>query len=92
VACLAYTCYNSLQEAVAMPKAGDLIRKAREKRGWNRTLLAKKSGVDRGLLCRIEDGDKSGSNQTVVRLFEILGLDLNLLKTGEPAAYVPGSP
>lgn len=70
------------RSAMASSPAGKLIREARLAREpqWTRTELAKRSGIDRALICRIEDGTMSGSVTTVVTLAKLLDIDLNLLK------------
>ena len=47
----------------------------------SRSGLAKAAGVDRALLTRIEQGDLSGSIDTLVAIALVLELDLNALKT-----------
>ena|GEM_PF-4226668 len=59
---------------------GELIRRTREGRGMTRTQLSRASGVDRGMLSHIEDGDLSGSIETLLRLAKALDMDLNPLK------------
>lgn len=54
---------------------GDLIRQAREARGWTLTELARRSEVDHALVSRIESGQRTGSPTTLHRLATALGLD-----------------
>lgn len=66
---------------------GRLIRDAREKRGWSRSELSRQSNVDRALVTRIEDGERTGSVDTVVAIAKVLDIDLNLLKTDPDAPF-----
>jgi transcriptional regulator with XRE-family HTH domain len=59
---------------------GALVRLTREKRGWSRSELSRRAGVDRGMLIRIEDGSLEGSVSTLRKLAKALDMDLNLLK------------
>lgn len=64
-----------------MPSSvGSLVQAAREKRGWSLAELARRSGVSRSLVSRIESGRMSGSLETVVGIAGVLDIDLNLLK------------
>lgn len=63
-----------------MPSAGSLIEAAREERGWSIAELARRTGVSRSLVSRIESGLMSGSLDTVVAIAKQLDIDLNLLK------------
>lgn len=58
----------------------DLVRAARESRGWSKSELARQAKVDRALVSRIEEGERTGSVETVVAVAKALDIDLNALK------------
>lgn len=68
-----------------MARHGELIRRAREARGWSISELARAAGIDRPMVSRIERAELSGSLVTVAALFAALDMDLNLLKPDSDA-------
>ncbi len=59
------------------------LRKAREKRGWTQEQLEDASGVDQGVISRLERGESANpTNDTVVKLETALGLERGTLVFG----------
>lgn len=73
-----------------MAGLGQRLRTLRERRGWNQTELAERSGVDSGRISRIESGKRMGrlSAAHVVRLALALEVSLDHLLTGERSGLV----
>jgi transcriptional regulator with XRE-family HTH domain len=44
---------------------GDVVRKLRQKRGWNQSELAAAAGVHKNTVARIEDGDEGVTGKTL---------------------------
>jgi transcriptional regulator with XRE-family HTH domain len=69
-------------------RLGEILKTARERRGLSLYALAEKSGVDRGLLWRIEQGQVNNPKaENLSRIAEALGLSLTdvYAKAGYPA-------
>jgi transcriptional regulator with XRE-family HTH domain len=58
---------------------GELIRKLREERGVTQRTLASQAGVNRSTLRRIEAGLTSGDMETVEKVLNYLGYELEAL-------------
>lgn len=68
----------------------DLLRSARLAKGWSQSELARRCGMDRAHVARLESGQRGASMETLARLVEVLELDPRLVFTSAPAA--PGAP
>jgi transcriptional regulator with XRE-family HTH domain len=52
-----------------------LLRSARVAKGWSQAELARRCGLDRAHLARLESGQRGASMETLARLVEVLELD-----------------
>lgn len=60
------------------------LRTARDGRGWTMDVLAKRSGISKGTISRIESGEiVNPSNDTVTKLEQALGLRRGTLIFGQ---------
>lgn len=59
---------------------GDLIRKLREEQGISQRVLAARAAVNRSTLRRIEDGRTAGDIETMERVLDYLGYELEALE------------
>src|ERR1700752_622095 len=83
--------FGSILPGMAQQGPGDVIRLAREQRGWSQDLLAKRVGVSQPAIKKIEDGDPRQS-KFLAKIAQVLALDLALLDpslNGSPAPAVP---
>lgn len=58
---------------------GDRIIAVREKRGWNQTELAKRLGISKSVMSRIESGTRPLEDSLLVKLVEILEVSSDYL-------------
>lgn len=58
---------------------GDRIKAIREKRDWTQTLLAKKMGISKSVMSRIEAGTRPLEDSLLVKLVEILEVSSDYL-------------
>ena len=66
-----------------MPRAGDRIRTARERRRWTQEQLAGAAGISKGFLSDIENDKRNISSESALRLADALGISLDYLVRGE---------
>lgn len=57
----------------------DLIRAARERRGWRKAELARRAEVSEATITRIESGTRTGAAHTIAKIARALELDLVVL-------------
>lgn len=69
---------------------GDLIRSARERKGWSISELARRAGLDRSMLSRIEAGQIRGSASTQLKLALALDLPLGQVLTAAARSEAEG--
>ena len=59
---------------------GELIKEKRKQRGWTQTEVALKSGVDRTVICRLENGKKKQPRaETWLKLCRALNIPNDLI-------------
>lgn len=64
---------------------GELVRKARQRKGWSLRDLERETGIKNPTLCWIENGHtKDPSWRNVVKIAKALNLKLNRLAECEP--------
>jgi transcriptional regulator with XRE-family HTH domain len=56
-----------------MRTIADMIREARQSKGWTQATLANKAGVGRGTVARVECGRGDASPENLQRLLAVLG-------------------
>lgn len=66
----------SPDEAEYRQRLGDLIRRARERKGWSQTELATQLGVTRATVANYEDGSSEPGTYRIAALREHLGIKL----------------
>lgn len=66
-----------------MNKIGDVLKSAREKAGLTQMELSNKVGVSRAYYADVERGRYTPSLKVLSRLADILGIDLNFLKSDD---------
>ncbi len=66
-----------------MPPVGERIREAREKRGLTQEKLAEKTGLSKGFLSDVENGNSDISSDNLLKLADVLGANLDYLLRGE---------
>lgn len=76
-----------------MNATASLIKRRREALNWSLTDLADKVGVDKSFLSRVENGERSPSDEQAQKLGQILGVpaELLLLDSGRLPAEVQGA-
>lgn len=63
---------------------GDRIKALREKRDWSQTLLAKKIGISKSVMSRIESGTRPLEDSLLVKITDVLDTSADyLLGIGE---------
>jgi transcriptional regulator with XRE-family HTH domain len=65
---------------------GTRIRARRTELGWTQDDLAQKAGISKGFLSDLENGKRGTGADTLLDLARVLGLSLDFLMTGAPAA------
>lgn len=68
-------------------RVGDLIRRAREYKGWSQEDLAKAVGVVRGTILKYELGRTSPTADQMPRILAAVGLKLSALEEPPPKAH-----
>lgn len=71
---------RSEKEKIIIKQLSELIRKKREEMGMSSTLLASEIGVDEKQVRRIEKGESLLPIVSLLKIFYVLQLDLDLLK------------
>ena len=66
-----------------MPRPGDRIRSARERRGWTQGGLADASGISKGFLSDVENDKRNLSSESALKIADALGISLDYLLRGE---------
>ncbi len=66
------------------------IKDARKRMGLTQAVLAKRSGISRVALNSIEKGTTNMSVETLVRLLDVLGLDLRIVQKPVDRGRVAG--
>ena len=66
-----------------MPSAGDRVREVRDKRGWTQEKLAEKTGLSKGFLSDVENGNSDISSENLLKVADALGANLDYLLRGE---------
>jgi transcriptional regulator with XRE-family HTH domain len=66
-----------------MRNIGSGIRRTRCESGMTQEMLAKKTGVGRSLISKIETGESDGSLQTIKKIAHALGVTVNDLLDDE---------
>lgn len=69
---------------------GALLRKAREKRGWTWNRTATESGLKADQIKGIEQASKAYTNDSLLVLARVFGLELVLQAKGSVAALTKG--
>ena len=57
---------------------GNLIQRARKKRGWTQTELGEKSGLRQETISLMETGNPAAKLETVLAVISALGLELRI--------------
>lgn len=70
---------------------GALLRKAREKRGWTWNRTATESGLKADQIKGIEQASKAYTNDSLLVLARVFGLELVLQAKGSVAALTKGA-
>lgn len=70
---------------------GALLRKAREKRGWTWNRTATESGLKADQIKGIEQASKAYTNDSLLVLARVFGLELVLQAKGSEAAFTHGA-
>jgi transcriptional regulator with XRE-family HTH domain len=58
---------------------GKLIRKIRRLAGVSQAELAERCGLSQALICMIENGERTATEEVVSRLADVFGVEANLL-------------
>jgi transcriptional regulator with XRE-family HTH domain len=66
-----------------MPSVGDRVREAREKRGLTQEKLAERTGLSKGFLSDVENGNSDISSENLLKVADALGANLDYLLRGE---------
>ena len=77
--------------AMTPKQIGALLRKAREKRGWTWNRTATESGLKADQIKGIEQASKAYTNDSLLVLAKVFGLELVLRAKGSEAAFTKGS-
>ena len=72
-------------------QSGALLRKAREKRGWTWNRTATESGLKADQIKGIEQASKAYTNDSLLVLARVFGLELVLQAKGSVAALTKGA-
>lgn len=70
----------------------DLVTIEREKRGWTKAELARRAGVSKSVITRLEKGERVGLADTVLRVITALGIPSDVASRvlrGAPVEAVP---
>jgi len=70
---------------------GALLRKAREKRGWTWNRTATESGLKADQIKGIEQASKAYTNDSLLVLAKVFGLELVLRTKGSGSAFTNGA-
>ena len=79
-----HLCYETLTNADAMTTKdvqvllATSIRYHREKRGWDKTDLARRAGLSRPMISQLESGGRMPSFPTLAKLGKALGLTVHV--------------
>jgi len=65
-----------------MPSVGERVREVREKRGWTQEKLAEKTGLSKGFLSDVENGNSDISSENLLKVADALGANLDYLLRG----------
>lgn len=65
-----------------MPSVGERVRGVREKRGWTQERLAEKTGLSKGFLSDVENGNSDISSENLLKVADALGANLDYLVRG----------
>lgn len=72
-------------------RLGARLKAARMAKGWTQQELADKSGLTPAFLSYLENGTRSGSLESLLKLAVALGMEPELLLAGKVAAPKPGT-
>ena len=73
-------------------RLGDRLKAARAAKGWTQSELAEKTGLTPAFLSYLENGTRSGSLDSLVKLAEALSLDPEALLGGKAPSKKPYPP
>jgi transcriptional regulator with XRE-family HTH domain len=65
-----------------MPSVGERVREVREKRRWTQEKLAEKTGLSKGFLSDVENGNSDISSENLLKVADALGANLDYLVRG----------
>ena len=66
-----------------MPRPGDRIKTARERRQWTQEQLAEAARISKGFLSDIENDKRNISSESALKIADALGISLDYLLRGE---------
>jgi transcriptional regulator with XRE-family HTH domain len=69
-------------------RLGERLKALRKAKGWTQQELADKAGLTPAFLSYLENGSRSGSLESLLKLAEALGTEPELLLAGKPS--IPG--
>jgi transcriptional regulator with XRE-family HTH domain len=72
-------------------RLGSRLRAARQAKGWTQQELAERTGLTAAFLSYLENGSRSGSLESLVKLAEALSLEPELLLGGKAAKDSKGT-
>lgn len=81
---------ETLKRIETLDDLGAALRKARKAAGLTLTEAAHSMGVGRRLLTELENGNRNAGIESVLRIVQLLGLDLFVNRRGQPV--LPTSP
>ena len=70
---------------ITKDEIGARLRARRKQRGWSLTKLTEQSGINNGSLSKIERGTQSVTSETLVRLCDAYGIEIDQLLAPVPA-------
>ncbi len=75
---------ESLKRIQTLDDLGAALRQARKAAGLTLTEAAHSMGVGRRLLTELENGNRNAGIESVLRIVQLLGLDLFVERRGQP--------
>jgi transcriptional regulator with XRE-family HTH domain len=79
-------------EAEYRQRLGDLIRRARDRKGWSQTKLGQKLGVTRATIAKYEIGDSEPGSYLIAKLHQHLGIKLSSFADPPPKSQTIEEP